>query len=534
MDLTVESKRKVLALVALALPTLLVAVDISVMGVALPSIARDLRPSAAELLWITDSYNFLVAGSMLATGAIGDRIGRRRMILICAAIFALASTAGAFASTPLMVILARAVMGMAGSAIMPVSMSLIGVLFTEEKSRVQAMGAYMTIFLGGMATAPFVGGVLLAHFWWGSVFLVGVPVMAVTMLIGPRLLPEARAANAPRIDLLSTAQSLIAVLGLVYALKTAVNDGVNPSVWAALVVGAGFAVAFVRRQRRLDNPLLDLGLLGRRRTGRTLAALFLTSLLMGGTSLFFNLYLQDVQGLTPLAAAWWSLPQIVFMIAASNLGPWLNRRFAQPAVITSMLLIMTTGFILYALLPTTWVGRPLASAGAALATFGIGAAYPLLMDGVISSSPPERAGAGAALAHLSNELGIALGLTLLGSLGTVIYRGRLDRPHSPAAVSIVEGLHAAGTSGDGMLLHDVRAAFTDAYNVIGLLGVGTLIAVLVLLRPSVTGRAAGIRSTTGEHEGDREPGDHDHHDGDDEPQPNPATGRRHHHHLPTS
>jgi DHA2 family multidrug resistance protein-like MFS transporter len=367
---------------------------------------------------------------------------------------------------------------------MPASMSLIGVLYTEEKARIQAMGAYMTIFLGGMATAPFVGGVLLAHFWWGSVFLVGVPVMVVTMLVAPRLLPEARAAAAPRIDVLSTLQSLAAVLGIVYALKTWVNDGLNGWVWVALAAGLGFAVVFLRRQRRLANPLLDLGLFTDRRTGRTLGALFLTAVVMGGSSLFFNLYLQDVQGLTPLAAAFWSLPQILCMIAASNLGPWLNRRFAQPAVVTSMLLVMTAGFLLFAVLPTTWVGRPLATVGASLATFGVGAVFPLLMDRVISTAPPERAGAGAALAQLSNELGIALGLTILGSIGTVVYRGRLDRPDSPAAVSIVEGLNAAGARGDLALLHDVRAAFTGAYNVVGLVGAGLLLTALALLMPA--------------------------------------------------
>lgn len=488
MILEERTVRRLPALVALALPTVLVAIDISVMAVALPSIARDLKPSAAELLWITDSYNFLVAGTMLTAGAIGDRIGRRRMILICAAIFALASAAGALATTALAVILARAVMGMAGSAIMPASMSLIGVLFTEEKSRVQAMGAYMTIFLGGMATAPFVGGLLLAHFWWGSVFLIGVPVMAITMLIAPRLLPEARADNAPRIDLLSTLQSLIAILGVVYGLKTWVNDGVNAAVWVALTVGAVVGVLFIRRQRRLDNPLLDLGLFADRRTGRTLGALFLTAVVMGGSSLFFNLYLQDVQGLTPLAAAFWSLPQIVCMIASSNLGPWLNRRFAQPTVVMSMLLIMAGGFTLYALLPTTWVGRPLAAIGACMATFGVGAAFPLLMDRVISNAPPERAGAGAAMAQLSNELGIALGLTMLGSLGTVIYRSHLDRPHTPAAVSVVEGLNAAAARGDLDLLHDVRSAFTDSYNVIGLVCAGVMIVVLALVRPAARAR----------------------------------------------
>ncbi len=479
-----DNRRRRLALAALALPTLLVAVDISVMGVALPSIARDLKPSAAELLWITDSYNFLVAGSMLATGAIGDRIGRRRMILICAAIFALASAGGAFATTSLQVILARAVMGIAGSAIMPASMSLIGVLFTDPKRRVQAMGAYMTVFLVGMATAPFVGGVLLAHFWWGSVFLIGVPVMAVTMAIVPRLLPETRSPDAPRVDLLSTVQSLIAILGIVFALKTAVNDGVNPAVWLALGAGLVLAVLFLRRQRRLANPLLDLRLVTHRPTGRILAALFLTAMLMGGSSLFFTLYLQDVQGLTPLAAAWWTLPQILSMIVASNAGPWLNRRFRPTVVVASMLLLMTAGFLLFAGLPTTWPGRVLVAAGGALATFGIGAVFPLLMDRVISSAPPERAGAGAALAQLSNELGIAVGLSVLGSLGTLVYRGRLDRPGSPAQVSVVNGLTDAVARGDLHLLHDVRAAFTGAFNVVGLVGVAALMLVFVIVRPT--------------------------------------------------
>ena len=158
-DTTYSSRtRGILALAALALPTLLVAVDISVLAVALPTMGRELHASATELLWMTDSYNFMVAGAMLTTGAIADRIGRRRMILVCAAIFAIASGIGAFATTPELVIAARGVMGLAGSAILPASMALLGGLFTDEKSRIQAMGAMMTVFLGGMAIAPFVGG----------------------------------------------------------------------------------------------------------------------------------------------------------------------------------------------------------------------------------------------------------------------------------------------------------------------------------------------------------------------------------------
>ncbi|WP_232661254.1 MFS transporter [Pseudonocardia sp. TRM90224] len=482
-----RARPPLLGLVALAFPTLLIAIDISVMNVALPSIGRDLQPSAAELLWISDSYNYLVAGSMLTMGALGDRVGRRRMIIICAAVFALASAAGAFATSAAMLILARAVMGIAGSAIMPASMSLIGVLFGEQKARIQAMGAYMTVFLLGMAVAPFVGGILLAHFSWGSVFLVGVPVMVVTMITVPLLLPETRAEAAPPIDLLSTAQSIGAVLGLVYALKTWVNDGAGLGVWLALASGTLLAVLFVRRQRRLEHPLLDLALLTGGAVRRALAALFLTSLIMGGVSLFFSLYLQEVQGLTPLEAAWWTLPQIVAMILAANGGPLLRRRLEHHTVVLTCVAIMAVGFALSALIPVSWAGRPLAAGGFALATLGIGAAYPLLMDLVISASPPERAGAGAALAQLSNEMGIALGLTVLGTLGTIVYRGVLDLP-GKASTSVVAGVSEATAHSDSALLDAVRGAFTTSYNVVGLVGVGVLALVAGLVfhrrRPS--------------------------------------------------
>ena len=486
---TTRESRRVLALIALALPALLIAVDIAVMGVALPSIARALDPSAAELLWIADSYNYLVACAMLTMGVVADRYGRRRTIVICAAVFAVASAAGAFAPTAAALIVARGVMGVAGAAIMPASMALIGGLFTEEKARVQAMGAYMTVFLGGMAVAPFIGGLLLEHFWWGSVFLVGVPVMLVTMVAVPLLLPEGRSAGAPRIDLVSAAQSVGALLGLVHGLKTAVNDGVGPTVWLGLVVGVVLAVCFVRRQGRLAEPLVDLTLLARPQVGRTLAALFLTALVMGGSSLFLGLYLQEVQGLTPLEAAWWTLPQIVLMIGACNTGPLLYRRFAAGPVVTAMLLVMACGFVLYALAPVTWAGRPLVAIGAALAAFGVGAAFPLLMDAVIRTSPPERAGAGAALAQVSNELGIALGLTLLGSLGTVVYRGLLGSSvgsDRPAAIGVVNGVQEATGRGDVALLDAVRSAFTGAYNVVGLVGIVLVLTSIWLLRTRVS------------------------------------------------
>jgi MFS transporter, DHA2 family, multidrug resistance protein len=471
--------RSLLALTALALPTLLVAVDISVLAVALPTMGRDLHAGATELLWMTDSYNFMVAGAMLTTGAVADRIGRRRMMLVCAAVFAVASATGAFATTPELVIVARGVMGLAGSAILPSSMALLGGLFPEEKARIQAMGVMMTVFLGGMAVAPFVGGLLLAHFWWGSVFLMAVPVMAVTIAVVPRLVPESRAEAPTPLDLTSAMLSVTAVLGLVFALKRAVNTGFDAPVVTTALVGLVLGAVFLRRQSRLAHPLLDLGLLGRPRVRRTLGALFLTALLMGGTSLFVNLYLQEVQGLTPLAAAWWILPGMVSMIAAANLGPWLNRRLPQRTVVVSMMSLMAVGFALYAVTPTSAAGRPVVAIGGALATFGIGAAFPMLMDGVMSAAPPERAASSAALAQLSNELGIAWGLTLLGSLGTVVYRMRLGLPGSAAQQSVIDGVREG--QHDPGLLAGARTAYTDAFHVAGLVGVVVMVVVLLLV-----------------------------------------------------
>ena len=478
-DLISTRTRAILALAVLALPTLLVAVDISVLAVALPTMAADLHAGPTELLWMTDSYNFMVAGAMLTTGAIADRVGRRRMILVCAAIFAVASGFGAFATTPELVIVARGVMGLAGSAILPASMALLGGLFTDEKARIQAMGVMMTVFLGGMAIAPFVGGVLLDHFWWGSVFLMGVPVMAVTIALVPRLISESKADDPAPLDLTSAGLSIVALLSLVFSLKRVVNTGFDSPVLVSLVVGVVLGTVFLRRQRRLASPLLDLELLARPRVRRTLTALFLTALLMGGTSLFFNLYLQEVHGLRPLQAAWWMLPSMVSMIAAANLGPLLNRRFSQRTVVVSMMSLMVAGFALYAVAPVSAVGLPIVAVGASLATFGIGAAFPMLMDGVMSAAPPERAASSASMAQLANELGIALGLTVLGSLGTVVYRLQLGHAGSDARRSVIDGVREG--QHDPALLASVKDAFTDSFHVVGLVGIVLMAVVLVLV-----------------------------------------------------
>ncbi|GAB4006464.1 hypothetical protein GCM10029992_57190 [Glycomyces albus] len=288
-----------LVLALLALPSLLISIDFGVLTVALPKMAADLQPSTAELLWMNDIYGFMVGGTMITMGTVGDRIGRRRLIVICSAVFAAASALAAFATDPWMIIAARAILGVAGAGIMPASMALIGRLFPDPKRNVAAMGAYMTCFMGGMAAAPLVGGVMIEHWWWGSVFLLGVPVMVAVLVAAPRVLPEYRAESAGRPDLPSAALSLSSILLIVGALKLAVGEGLSWRPLAAAAVGLALGAIFVRRQHTLADPLVDLSLLRRPGVARVMQVLFLTAMLMGGTSLFYAFFLQNAQGLSP-------------------------------------------------------------------------------------------------------------------------------------------------------------------------------------------------------------------------------------------
>ncbi|GAB3932376.1 MFS transporter [Kribbella albertanoniae] len=471
---TARSRSPRLALALLALPSLLIAIDISVLGVALPRMSADLRPSPAELLWMNDIYGFMVGGTMVTMGAVGDRIGRRRLIVICAAVFALASAVAAFSTAPWMIIVTRAVMGLAGAAIMPASMALLGQIFPDPKARVSAMGAYMTCFLLGMAAAPLIGGVMLQYWWWGSVFLLGVPVMVLTLLAAPRLLPESQAQPDTRLDLRSAALCLVSILSLVAALKWAVNGTELWKVVGLGVVGLALGIVFVRRQQTLEHPLVDLSLLRQPGVTRALWVLFLTALLMGGTSIFIAFYLQSVHGLEPLTAALCLIPSTIAMIAASNLGPWLGHRMEPKRVVVGGLAMMAIGFVPFALLPVGESGIGWAICGAVLTTAGIGAAFPFLMNDIISHAPQERAGSAASLAQTANEIGIATGLVILGSLATVVYRAQLSG--GSANGSWVDGFEQTS----GVLLEQVKHAFVSGYHAVGIAAVVTMAIVLVL------------------------------------------------------
>lgn len=476
----VRSLNPRLGLALLALPSLLIAIDISVLSVALPQMAADLHPSPAELLWMNDIYGFMVGGTMITLGAVGDRIGRRKLILICSAIFAAASALAAFAVEPWMIIATRAVMGVAGAAIMPASMALIGRLFPDPKRSVAAMGAYMTCFLTGMAAAPLLGGLMLSQWWWGSVFLLGVPVMLVTLVAAPLLLPEYRAPTTGRLDLTSAALCLASILLIVAALKLVVSSGWAWQPAASAAIGLALGWVFVRRQRTLDDPLVDLSLLRRPGVARTMWILFLTALLMGGTSLFWAFFLQDAQGLSPLSAALWLLPSTVAMMVSSNLGPWLGQRIPTARIVLCSLALMAAGFAAYALVSTGRAGIAAMVVGSILTTAGIGAVFPFLMNEVISSAPQERAGSAASLVQTANEIGIATGLVVLGSIGTLVYRSQMTADAGAAQDSWVDDFREAAELGDTTLLHQAQEAFTAGFRAVAFAGIAVMAIVLVL------------------------------------------------------
>lgn len=318
--------REWIGLAVLTLPVLLVSMDMTVLHLAIPQITRDLAPSGTEMLWIVDIYAFMVAGLLITMGAVGDRIGRRRLLLIGGTAFAVASLAAAFATGPGMLIAARAALGIAGATLAPSTLALIRTMFADPRQRSTATSIWVLAFLTGAAVGPIVDGLLLQTFWWGSVFLLGVPIMVVLLAAAPFLLPEYRDPAATRVDLLSAVTSLAAVLAVVYGLKEAAAGKALLLPAVAVGVGGLLTVVFVRRQGRLTRPLIDLGLFQRRSFAVAIGVLTLGSLVLAGVGFLTAQYLQLVLGLSPLAAGLWTLPALGAGVAAVILTQALGER----------------------------------------------------------------------------------------------------------------------------------------------------------------------------------------------------------------
>ncbi len=430
-------RREWIGLAVLALPTLLVSLDVFVLVLALPKLAAGLHADGTEQLWIMDTYGFMVAGFMVTMGTLGDRIGRRKLLLIGAAAFGVASVGAAFATTPGMLIAARAVLGVAGATLAPSTLSLIGTLFKNPPQRAQAIGIWAGCFTVGAIIGPMVGGVLLEHFWWGSVFLLGVPAMVLLLVIGPKLLPEYRDEQAGRLDLPSVALSLAAILPAVYGVKELARDGVHPGPLAALLAGLAVGYVFVKRQRTLQDPLVDFSLFAAKAFRTTLGGMLLFSMLGGTTMLFVAQFLQVAQHLSPVGAALGLLPGMAASTVSFTVAPALARHFKPNVLIAGGVAIAAAGMAILALADPA-AGPAWPALGFAVTSVGVGPMVALGTDLVVGSVPQRKAGAAASLAQTVNEFGYALGIATVGTLGNAVAGAH----GLPSGLHVVAGLAA--------------------------------------------------------------------------------------------
>lgn len=492
-------RREWLGLAVLLLPTMLIVMDLTVLHLAVPHLSVDLQPTSTQLLWIVDIYGFLIAGSLITMGTLGDRIGRRKLLLIGAVCFGFASVLAAFAPSATLLIASRALLGVAGATLMPSTLALIRNMFLDPQQRSTAIGIWISGFSAGSAIGPLIGGFLLEHFWWGSVFLLNVPMMLLLLVLGPLLLPEYRDPNAGRLDLFSAALSLLAVLLLIYGVKDVAQHGLGNIAALSILAGLALGVVFVRRQRRLTDPLLDLGLFRVVAFSTSLATYTLGVFVSFGAFLFISQYLQLVAGLSPLQAGLWSVPGAVTSIVGSNVAPLLVRRVRPAYVVAGGLALAALGFgLIIPITPTGLVSLALVAAGWAIISLGFGLSFAISTDLVVGSAPADRAGAASALSETAAELGGAMGLAVLGSLGMAIYRSEiattLPSGLPPAAVAAAQETlgNVVALAGqlpaalEAALLAATRTAFTHGLQVLALIAAvvmaGLAVMSAVLLR----------------------------------------------------
>jgi DHA2 family multidrug resistance protein-like MFS transporter len=462
----------------LGLPTFLVSMDFSVLYLGVPHLTADLAPSGVQQLWIVDIYGFLIAGFLVTMGTIGDRIGRKKLLLLGGAVFGVASVAAAFSTGPEMLIASRALLGVAGAAVMPSVLALVTGMFTDQRQRSRALAIYLTCFMGGATLGPLVGGVLLEYFWWGSVFLVAVPGMVLLLIFGPFLLPDQKAPRPGRLDPLSVVLSLGAILPFVYGLKELARNGWEPLPAAVLVSGIAAGVLFVQRQRRLADPLLDLSMFRNRTFSSALTLFFVTALVGTGTLLLVTLYLQNVTGLTPLEAGLLLVVPNVLMIVGNLSTPPLANRIRPAYLIAGGLAVASAGYLMFMLADST-SGPERIFIALSVVMLGTAPLAALCNHLAMGSVPPEKAGSGASIVQTTTELGLGLGIATLATLGTAVYRSNVEDALGPipsdAANAARESIDRAIVAADRLpadqgdaLLAAARDAFTSGVQTVGL------------------------------------------------------------------
>ncbi|WP_019482624.1 MFS transporter [Arthrobacter sp. TB 23] len=479
----------------LVLPSMLLFMMLTILFLAIPHIAADLEPTSIQMLWILDIYGFLMAGFLVTMGTLGDRIGRRRLLMIGAAAFGIVSVAAAYTDDPAMMIFWRAILGIAAAAQMPATLGLIFSMFRDPKQRGVAIGVWAAGISAGVALGPLLSGLLLEAFSWRATFLVAVPVMLLVVIASPLLLPEHRDPNAGRLDLFSAVLLVATLLPIIYGIKAFAREEALTVPLLTIAAGLGFGLWFVMRQLRSASPLLDVRLFANRTVSGALVVFLLSAAGLGGVYFMFTQYLQLVAGLSPLQAGLAVLPAALILIVVSMLSPVLARKIRPGNVIAIGLAVQVIGYLLLTQVEST-SGLPLLIAGFMILYPAVAPSMALTTDLVVGSVPPEKAGAASGLATTANDLGISLGVAVIGSVGVATYRGQIDGA-LPAGLSAEAGA-SARDSIDGAiaaagelpaelstaLLETARAAFASGLNVAAAVaaGIAAVAAILAATR----------------------------------------------------
>ncbi|WP_069770468.1 MFS transporter [Streptomyces sp. LUP30] len=482
-------RREWTALGVLMLPLLLVSMDVSVLYFAIPAINADLQPSGTQQLWIFDVYAFVLAGLLMTMGSLGDRVGRRKLLLIGAAAFGAASLTAAYADSAETLIAARAVLGIGGATLMPSTMALIRTMFADPGQRAKAIGLWSGVMTGGIALGSVMSGVLVQYFWWGSVFLVNLPAMALLLVLGPVLLPESRDPAPGRFDWPSVPLSMAAVLPVVYGLKEIASQGRPAEYVVSITLGLLFAAVFVHRQRTAADPMISPALFRGTGFGPAVVLNLVSSFGMLGSAFFTTQYLQSVLGKSALEAALWALlPSVPIGMAAPLATSLVQKGVDRAHVVTAGFAIGAAGYGLLALAGTDSMWLVLIACG--VLASGIVMVLSQMTDLAMSAAPVERAGSASSLLETGAEFGGALGMAVLGSVGTAIYRHDMPSSAPAEARETLGGAlaiagHLPGRTGDA-LATAAREAFTHGMQ-------GAAIAGAVILAGAAVAATATLR-----------------------------------------
>jgi EmrB/QacA subfamily drug resistance transporter len=471
----------------LCLSLLVLVIDNTVLNVAIPSLIRDLHASSSDIQWMIDAYILVFAGLLLFAGSLSDRYGRRRSLVIGLIIFGVASLGASFTTSPGRLIAARAVMGIGGAFLMPGTLSILTNVF-DDKERKKAIAIWSSVLTLGAVGGPTLGGLLLQHFWWGSVFLVNVPVAVLGVIAAVLIIPESTG-PARRADLPGALLSMVGMTALVWAVISTARDG-----WASPQTLGGYALAvvalvgFALWERRSPEPMLPLALFRNRNFSGASLSIVLLSFAAGGVLLALTQYLQFVLEFSPLRAGLSLAPLLIASIAFNGIGVVVDKKLGARVAVAIGLLLLGVGF---GLLASIGPGDGYSSLVVALVVIGAGSgtAGPAAYGTLLGALPPERAGVGSAVNDTVQQVGQALSVAILGSVLTSVYASGLPRGITGAARrSVGEALGIAAADHDAGLARIAKDAFIHAMTVTSLVGVfgGVAAAVVAftVLRPT--------------------------------------------------